>query len=114
MSRVGMYRNDESSMKGSCWDGMKPTDMRPREEFKTGYLVNCIDRPLLHDGRILKFDCDFRLAKVEWSTGHVGWWYLKDLVVVGWPYSKVKEVVSHGMKDLPEQLWLTMSVQAGL
>lgn len=64
---------------------LKLEDMRPKEEFKPGCLVDCIDRPALHDGRILQVDCDNRLAQVEWGTGHIGWWYLKDLVVVGWP-----------------------------
>lgn len=92
--------------KGLIWNGMHPTDMRPKEDFKIGYLVDCIDRPDLHDGRILQIEADFRLAQVEWSTGQVGWWYLKDLVVVGYP------VLSEDQKN--EQIRLMMAVQAGV
>lgn len=67
------------------WAGMHPNEMRPREEFKPGCLVDCVDRPELHDGRLLEIDADNRLGMVEWGSGHWGWWFLKDLVVVEWP-----------------------------
>jgi len=57
-------------------------DMRPKEDFRPGCMVDCIDRPALHDGKLLQVDCDNRLGQVEWGTGHVGWWYLKDLTIV--------------------------------
>lgn len=105
MSAHGMIRNEGYGGAGELWIGMKPEDMRPKEEFGIGYLVDCIDRPLLHDGTILQFDADFHLAQVEWSTGHVGWWYLKDLVVVGYP-TKNQVLFSHRGTEITKKIVL--------
>ena len=70
-------------------------DMRPKEDFRPGCKVDCIDRPALHDGTLIRIDCDNRLGLVEWGTGHTGWWYLKDLVIVGWPMSNNQKSINH-------------------
>jgi len=64
---------------------LKLEDMRPKENFNPGDVVDCVDRPRLHDGKLIRIDCDNRLGLVEWPDGKTGWWYLKDLVIVGWP-----------------------------
>ena len=96
-------------------------DMRPKEDFRPGCKVDCIDRPRLHDGTLIRIDCDNRLGLVEWGTGHTGWWYLKDLVIVGWLISKeFREINNHEKHEIYEkieqknkQLYLIKSVQAG-
>jgi len=120
----GMYGNDEISGKGSCWDGMKPNDMRPKEDFKPGCKVDCIDRPALHNGKLHRIDCDNRLGLVEWPSGKTGWWYLKDLVIVGYPIFEKEHLTQRHREELftkeqineriADQIHLVMLVQAGL
>jgi len=77
-----MGKNTYSVASSFFLTNLKLEDMRPRENFRLGDVVDCIDRPALHDGKLLWIDCDNRLGVVEWGTGHVGWWYLKDLTIV--------------------------------
>ncbi|CAK0757002.1 hypothetical protein CCP3SC15_2210005 [Gammaproteobacteria bacterium] len=62
-------------------DHMRINDLRAREELHVGDMVRVIDQRL--DGKILKFDCDGRLAQLETGAGYRGWWYVKDLRVIG-------------------------------
>lgn len=58
---------------------MNISDMRAREAFQEGDRVRCPGGEC-GTGRIVGIDPDYRLARVEWPRGRVGWWYLKDLV----------------------------------
>ena len=61
----------------------RPSDMRAREEFRVGYLVRCPGVSGCLVGQVMEIDADERLAKVGWMSGKIGWWYLKDLKVIG-------------------------------
>jgi len=60
-------------------DHMRINDMRPREEMQAGDVVRVPGQMIR--GKILKLDCDHRMAWVESGAGYRGWWYLKDLKV---------------------------------
>lgn len=97
-------RGYEGSLSLDLWC-RQASDMRPREEFAPGYMVKLQCTPCsstcvvsrdngngpacryLKLGQVMDIDVDGRLAKVAWMSGLQGWWYLKDLVVVGMPVS---------------------------
>ena len=85
-------------------------DMRPKEDFRPGCKVDCIDRPRLHDGTLIRIDCDNRLGLVEWGTGHTGWWYLKDLTIVKKYYIKSEIEYEKGKSVIGNdgKIWLFM------
>lgn len=86
------------------WAGMHPNDMRPKEDFREGCLVDCVDRPQLCGGRLLKIDADQRLGWVEWGSGKDGWWYLKDLVISGWPvFTQSRRVAKKTFGENPKE-----------
>jgi len=58
---------------------IKICDMRAKEILKVGDQVQVIGREV--NGRIVAFDPDQRLARVDTGIG-LGWWYLKDLVKI--------------------------------
>lgn len=59
---------------------MAVSDMLPREVFLVGDKVSCPGGEC-GTGIIVDIDPDYRLARVEWRKGKIGWWYLKDLVI---------------------------------
>ena len=60
---------------------MNISDMRARQDFEVGDRVICPGGEC-GTGVIVMIDPDYRLARVMWSKGKIGWWYLKDLVIV--------------------------------
>ncbi|HPS41353.1 MAG TPA: hypothetical protein PK040_02030 [Anaerolineaceae bacterium] len=85
----GMKRNmGYGGNEGSGLECMKISDMLPREEFHTGDRVCCPCVKRLGTGVVVEIDPDIRLARVNWAGGYFGWWYLKDLVVVGYQVEK--------------------------
>ena len=85
---------------------LKLEDMRPKEEFKPGDVVDCVDRPRLHDGKLIRIDCDNRVGLIEWPDGKTGWWYLKDLMVTGF-----RMVNRFGMMYVPDPI-MVLAVSA--
>ena len=77
-------RGYDGSLSLDLWS-RQASDMRAKEEFAPGYMVKCPGVSLCQLGQVMEIDTDERLAKVAWMSGLQGWWYLKDLVVVGWP-----------------------------
>lgn len=81
----GMIRNKGyGGVESSGLECIRIGEMRPLEEFHEGDRVRCPEVRELHLGVIVKIDADVRLAQVNWMGGYLGWWYLKDLVVVGY------------------------------
>lgn len=60
---------------------MNISDMRARQDFRVGDRVICPGGEC-GTGTIVEIDPDYRLARVMWPKGKIGWWYLKDLVIV--------------------------------
>ena len=96
----GMIRNTgyDGWLSEDMWVG-QPSDMRPKEEFREGYMVKCPGVPGCLLGQVLTIDPDERLAKVAWMSGKQGWWYLKDLVVVGIPTGMKRKFVDQEVGD---------------
>ena len=59
-------------------------DIRAREEFSPGCQLCCQGVPVCQSGTVIRIDADGRLAMVDWGCGMVGWWYLKDLKIIGY------------------------------
>lgn len=90
---------------GNCeWDYfLHPAeDMRPKEEFHTGDKVCCPCVKRLGAGVVVEIDPDVRLARVNWQGGYLGWWYLKDLKVIGYAikFSSKSKSLSANSREL--------------
>jgi hypothetical protein len=78
---------------GNCeWDYFlhPATDMRPVDEIHVGDNVCCPGVGCCQRGVVVMIDADNRLARVSWESWKYGWWYLKDLRVIGY---KIQNVV---------------------
>ena len=81
------------------------SDMRPKEEFREGYMVKCPGVRMCNLGQVMVVDMDERLAKVAWYSGLQGYWYLKDLVVVGYPTNIARRIERVSSK-VQDESWL--------
>lgn len=93
-------RGYDGSLSLDLWS-RQASDMRAKEEFAPGYMVKCPGVSLCQLGQVMEIDTDERLAKVAWLSGEQGWWYLKDLVVVGMPVSQ-RMYLTHAERPLDE------------
>lgn len=80
----GIIRNKGyGGCKGAVMETLRLEDMRAREEFNPGCQVCCPGVQACQSGAVMWIDADGRMAMVDWGCEMVGWWYLKDLKVIG-------------------------------
>ena len=94
---------NEDSGVGVFLSGNRISDMRPKEVFACVAVVRLQCDPchgcrverfggkracdVLRNGKVLEIDADERLAFVQWEGEKRGWWYLKDLKILGYLFA---------------------------
>jgi hypothetical protein len=98
-SAIGEGREEMSDDGIGTLPVMTISDMRAGESFQVGDRVSCPGGEC-GSGIIVRIDPDYRLARVEWPKGKIGWWYLKDLTLTPAPLprKRAREMVDLGLR----------------